>query len=274
MTDVFISYSREDKVFVKDLKQRLEDQNLDVWVDIDELYAGEEFWPEVAKAIDAAAFIFVISPTSAASKNCHKEANWAADVGKRVVPLRRSDPGAAKLPDEVAQRQWVFFGEGDDPEAATADLLSAIKADWAELRQQARVLRRAREWQEKNEDASLLLRGKDLGDAIDWRTRNQGKETGATQFHDDYIDASVIGAKSADWGGKAVYRPVRISIALLKYVNLIGQAYLTACEPPRTLFHDFATPFTWSVSCVFHLSSNGRPGNSLKNITSGDPTRD
>jgi tetratricopeptide (TPR) repeat protein len=176
MTDVFISYSRKDQAFVEELKQRLEGLELEVWVDIDGLYAGEEFWPEVTRAIDAAAaFVFVISPHSAKSQFCHKEADWAATVGKRIVPLCRADPGSADLPDQVAQRQWVFCREGDEAEAAMATLLSAIKADWVEIRQQARILRRAREWQEKKEDSSLLLRGKDLHDAIDWQTRNQGK---------------------------------------------------------------------------------------------------
>ena len=52
MTDVFISYSRKDQGFVEDLKDRLEGHDLEVWVDIDGLYAGEKFWPEVTKAID------------------------------------------------------------------------------------------------------------------------------------------------------------------------------------------------------------------------------
>ena len=173
MTDVFISYSRKDQTFVEELKQRLASLGLDVWVDIEGLYAGEEFWPEVTRAIDAAAaFIFVISPHSANSRFCHKETDWATTGGKRIVPLCHAEPGSADLPDQVTQRQWVFFREGDEAEAAMATLLSAIKADWAEIRQQARIFRRAREWQEKNQDPSLLLRGKDLNDAIDWRTRN------------------------------------------------------------------------------------------------------
>jgi tetratricopeptide (TPR) repeat protein len=196
MSDIFISYSRKEKSFVEGLKQRLEDFELDVWVDIDGLYAGEEFWPEVTKAIDAAAvFIFVISPDSAASEFCHKEADRAASGGKRIVPLCRRQSESAELPLEVAQRQWVFFQESDESDSAMAALLSAIKADWAEIRQQARILRRAREWQEKAEDSSLLLRGKDLKESLDWRARNQGKETGATRFHDEYIDASVVTAR-------------------------------------------------------------------------------
>ena len=54
MSEIFISYSREDLAFVEQLRTQLEGEDLGVWVDIEGLYAGEEFWPEVAKAIDAA----------------------------------------------------------------------------------------------------------------------------------------------------------------------------------------------------------------------------
>ena len=226
MTDVFISYSRRDKAFVKELKKRLERLELDIWVDIDGLYAGEEFWPEVAKAIDAAAaFIFIISPTSAASKNCHKEAEWAVRGGKRIVPVCRAETNSVDLPTDVAKRQWVFFGERDDPGTATTSLLSAIKADWAELRQQARILRRAREWQEKDEGPSLLLRGKDLNDAIGWRTRNQGKETGATRVHDQYIDASVTGARRRR---NRIAASAAISLTTVAIVSWFGLGYWIA----------------------------------------------
>lgn len=221
MTDVFISYSRRDRDFVEELKQRLEGLELDVWVDIDGLYAGEEFWPEVTRAIDAAAvFIFVISPHSAISRYCHKEADWAASGGKRIVPLCRTDPHGAELPDQVAQRQWVFFREGDDAETATSTLLSAIKADWAEIRQQARILRRAREWREKNEESSLLLRGKELNDAIDWRTRNRSTETGATELHGKYIDASVVAAKRRRNRIAGSVAVATLSIAIVSWFGL------------------------------------------------------
>ncbi len=226
MTDVFISYSRRDQTFVEELKQRLQSLELDVWVDIDGLYAGEEFWPEVTRAIDAAAaFIFVISPSSANSRFCHKEADWAATGGKRIVPLCRKEPGSADLPEQVAQRQWVFFREGDEADAAMATLLSAIKADWAEIRQQARIYRRAREWQEKNEDPSLLLRGRDLGDAVDWRTRNQGKETGATELHGKYIDTSVVAAKRRR---NRIAGSVAVAVLTIAIVSWYGLGYWIA----------------------------------------------
>ncbi len=45
MSDVFISYAREDLVFVCHLCETQHDQDREVWVDLDGVYAGEEFWP-------------------------------------------------------------------------------------------------------------------------------------------------------------------------------------------------------------------------------------
>jgi len=196
MSDVFISYSRKDLAFVGPLRTLLENAELSVWVDIEGLYAGEEFWPEVAKAVDAAAaVIFVISPDSIASKFCAQELERAVEGRKRVVPVLHREVDAGDLHSALAQRQWVFFRETDDPDIARESLLSAIRADWVQLRQQARLLVRAREWQSRNRDASLLLRGRDLREAEDWLARSQGREYGPTQLHGEYIHASRRAAK-------------------------------------------------------------------------------
>ena len=59
MAAVFISYAREDKDFVQKLQATFSTQNRETWVDLDDLYAGEEFWPGICTAIEEAeAFLF------------------------------------------------------------------------------------------------------------------------------------------------------------------------------------------------------------------------
>ncbi len=196
MSDVFISYSRKDLAFVVRLRKLLEDADLSVWVDIEGLYAGEEFWPEVAKAVDAAlALIFVITPDSIASKFCAQELERAVGGQKRIVPVLHREVDAGDLHPALANRQWVFFRDLDDADAAREALLSAVRADWVRLRQQARLLVRAREWQTKHRDASLLLRGRDLREAEDWLAQSRGQENGPTPLHSEYIQASRHAAK-------------------------------------------------------------------------------
>lgn len=196
MSDVFISYSRENDDFVEQLKRRLEAHEFDVWVDTEDLYVGEEFWPEVAKAIDAATvFVFIISPASATSKFCTQEVAHAANAGKRIVPVCHVKPTDEPLADDVAKRHWVSFTAADDPDAAMVSLLSAIKADWVELRLQSKVHWAACEWRDNDRDTSLLWRGRVLAVARQWRTRNIGLDTGATAEHSTFIDSSLVGQK-------------------------------------------------------------------------------
>lgn len=217
MSDVFISYSRRDQAFVEDLRARLETAGLAVWVDVEGLYAGEEFWPEVAKAIDAAVvFVFVMSPDSIASRFCRLELEQAVSGQKRIVPLCRRNVDAGALDPALASRQWVFFRDGDDAEAAEASLLSAIRADWAWLREQARLLSRAREWQQKDGDSALLLRGSDLRAAEQWLAQSGRREIGATPLHRAYIAASRQGTR------KRRLRLAGAALAALIIVAVVG----------------------------------------------------
>ena len=167
--DVFISYAREELAFVRQLSSRLAAAGLQVWVDVEGVYGGEEFWPEICKAIDAAAaVVYVISPHSAASPYCRREAARAIAGSKRIVPVCRQEVDAALLPPEVASRQWIFIRS--DAEASKADetLVGAIRADWEWVRRHARLLVRAQEWSAAKRDRSLTLRGRELREADEW----------------------------------------------------------------------------------------------------------
>lgn len=191
MAEVFISYSRRDLEFVKALQGRLDQADIASWVDVEGLYAGEEYWPEIAKAIEASvAFLFVISPASIASKVCAAELEHAVKVGKRLVPVCRHETDSEDLHPALAARQWIFFRAKDDPAQAFESLVSAIRADWSELRQQARLLRRAREWSAQDRDRSQLLRGKDLRLAEQWGVRTKGADFGPTPLHSEFIQNS------------------------------------------------------------------------------------
>jgi tetratricopeptide (TPR) repeat protein len=167
--DVFISYAREELKFVGQLRGGLEATGLQVWVDLEGVYGGEEFWPVICKAIDAAAaVVYVISPNSAASPYCRREVERAIAASKRIVPVCRQEVDAALLPPEVASRQWIFFRSDDEAKAADAALVGAIRADWGWVRRHARLLVRAEEWRAADRDPSLTLRGRELREADDW----------------------------------------------------------------------------------------------------------
>ena len=216
MTDLFISYSRKNLTFVHTLADQLSERGYEAWVDLDNLYAGEEFWPEVTRAIDAATvFLFVLSPHSAESRVCGDEIAHAAKHGKRIVTVLRTDT-AGDVPAPVAKVQWALFRENDDAGQALESLVAAIDADWEALRFQARLLRKAREWLDANQEASLLLRGRELKLAKRWQIDSAGSDVGPTGLHDRFLEASSTARR------RAITRTVISAAAALVIMLTLG----------------------------------------------------
>jgi hypothetical protein len=71
MTEVFISYSRDDKAFVRQLFDALEKRGHEAWVDWEDIEYAEDWWQKICAGIEAADnFVFVMTPTSIRSKVC------------------------------------------------------------------------------------------------------------------------------------------------------------------------------------------------------------
>jgi len=191
MADVFISYSRKDLDFIRNLSQKLEDNNLKIWVDLEGIYAGEEYWSKICSGIEEAnAFLFVISPNSVSSEYCRREIDHALKHNKRILPILRSDVNTELLHPAVASRQWIFFRENDDFDSAIKNLNEAIGTDITWVRAHTRLLTRAVEWNSKGRDNSFLLQGSDLHEAEEWLAKSGEKEPRPTELQTQYILAS------------------------------------------------------------------------------------
>src|SRR5579885_2156942 len=108
MTDVFISYSRKDKAFVRRLFNALESTGRDAWVDWESIPYSVEWLQEIWAGIDESDnFIFVVSPYSLASKICHEEVAYARQHNKRIIPVIRYDVDIdAELAPLWAAHDW------------------------------------------------------------------------------------------------------------------------------------------------------------------------
>ena len=191
MADVFISYAREDIDFVRDLRQGLLDRERDAWVDLEGIYAGEEFWPSICSAIEGSdAFVFVISPESVTSEYCRREIEHAVVHNKRILPILRRKAEPATIPQLAAERQWIFFRENADIAECFRSLIEAMDTDVDWVRAHTRLLVRSREWENNKHDNSYVLRGADLGDAEDWLTRGAALEPKPTPLQIQYITGS------------------------------------------------------------------------------------
>jgi MFS family permease/energy-coupling factor transporter ATP-binding protein EcfA2 len=189
--DIFISYSRRDKDFVRQLWEALAQANQDAWVDWDDIPPTADWRQEIYRGIEAANnFVFVISPNSISSVVCGEELLHAIKHGKRLVSIVRQDVDYQAVHPELAKLNWIFFREIDDFKIAVGTLIEAIETDLSHVRAHTRLLVRAREWENKEHDSSFLLRGSDLKSAEQWLTQSASKQPQSTALHREYIDAS------------------------------------------------------------------------------------
>ena len=107
MTDVFISYAREQRHLVEPLAAALEAQGYEVWWD-SRLTAGQLFDDEILKQIEAAKALVVIwSPESSVSRYVLMEVGIAHAWSKKLIPLRLSDFRESQIPEPFKKHQAV-----------------------------------------------------------------------------------------------------------------------------------------------------------------------
>ncbi len=168
MTDLFISYSRDDAEFVKTLHQALESEGRSTWVDWD-IPATTEWYSEIEQAIEAADnAVFVLSPAWTGSSICRKELDHTVQSGKRLIPLQIDELDPDKIPDEIAKLNWIDFRERAGFQESFKTLIDALDTDPERKRIHSWLLVRARRWEDSGEDRGQTLRGRELVEAETW----------------------------------------------------------------------------------------------------------
>jgi hypothetical protein len=190
--EVFISYSRKDKEFVRRLDEELKRRDREAWVDWEGIPPGDKWEKTIYGAIEAThTFIFVLTPDSIASEVCGKEIAHAAANNKRLVPIVHRDVVADGVPKSLGELNWIFFWDSDDFEEATGKLISALDTDLKWVRAHTRLLTRAIEWDANGRNNSFVLRGEDLRSAERWLAEaGAQKERQPTALQIEYIIAS------------------------------------------------------------------------------------
>lgn len=192
VNEIFISYSRKDKVFVQALDTAFRAIDQTPWVDWDSIQPTEDWWQAIKSGIEGAStFIFVLTPDSVASKVCRQEIEYAVQYNKRLVPiLRRDGFNTQDVHPAISRHHWLSFQDTDEFDLAFQKLVQAIATDLEYVKAHRRFLVRAREWQQRSHDSSFLLRGNDLADAKQWLNRNINHTPEPTALHHEYIQAS------------------------------------------------------------------------------------
>jgi WD40 repeat protein len=224
--EVFISYSRKDKEFVRRLDEELKRRDREAWVDWEGIPPGDTWEKTIYGAIEGThTFIFVLTPDSIASEVCGKEIAHAAANNKRLVPIVHRDVADDEVPKSLGELNWIFFRTSDDFEEATDKLISALDTDLNWVRAHTRLLTRAIEWDANGRNNSFVLRGEDLRSAERWLAEaGAQKERQPTALQTEYIIASR----------KAAARRQRLTLGAVTFGAVVALALAVVAWTQRS----------------------------------------
>jgi predicted nucleotide-binding protein len=113
---VFISYAHEDKRVARAFADGLEGAGLRVWIDDNELLAGDSIIEQISKAVaDVDFFCALVSEASRESRWCQHELNLAMTrgigrEGATVIPVR---VGHVAMPESILDKLYVQLDPND-----------------------------------------------------------------------------------------------------------------------------------------------------------------
>lgn len=197
MNQIFISYSRKDVEFARQLTESFAAQNMESWVDWEDIPPSVDWIKEIEKGIEETDFfVFIVSPDSIRSDACAQEVAHAILNGKRIVPVVARDVDVKEVPPTISHLNWSFFSRPQDKyEDVFEKLLTAIRTDYGWVQTHARLQVKALDWERNNHEDSFLLRGKDLADAEAQLMVNGEKNPRSTELQRQYIVKSAEAEK-------------------------------------------------------------------------------
>lgn len=220
MTDVFISYARNDSDSVRVIYDALLAQKRSVWIDWHDIPLTAEWWKEITDGIEKSDnFVSMITPSSLASPVCNLEIDCARALNKRVIAILLMETDEKSAHVELVHRElnafqqellagrdllsiardnwkvlaglnWINFVSVAPFEQKFKDLIDALDTDIAYVHEHTRLLTRANEWYKRGKPATALLRGDELRQAEAWLANSGRKRPYPTELHSSYILAS------------------------------------------------------------------------------------
>jgi hypothetical protein len=116
---VFISYSHDDKDVVDVLRRRLDADQINYWLDEEDLHVGEVLNRAISKAIqDSRLFLIVLTPKSISSRWVEREIDEAAHEeteGKKIIlPIVAKDLSPNQIPAMLHRFVYVDISKSFD----------------------------------------------------------------------------------------------------------------------------------------------------------------
>ncbi|MDP1557111.1 MAG: toll/interleukin-1 receptor domain-containing protein [Hyphomonas sp.] len=221
---VFISYSRKDAGFADDLVAGLQACGFEAYIDREDIAPGEAWEARLSGRIaEADTVVYVISPASVTSPQCHWEVTETLRMSKRLLPVVWQPVAEAETPKELSRLNFVFFDGGRSFARGLAELAGALRVDAGWIREHSRIGGLARRWEARGRPEEALLRGEELDHARDWSAAKPLSAPDLTDVHRDYIAASLAAREAADREARAKRRgAVVISMLVALGMSLLA----------------------------------------------------
>ncbi len=211
MTDVFFSFSSEQKDLEKKISKALMHYGITSWTHDVDIKKGADFNKALLKAVEQADnVVYLISKESFESQYCREELLYAIKLNKRILPCLIDDaPNQYDfIPKEISHIQYIDFTCALTPEGflipkgmenrrekspfdtKVAALYAQLIVERAYYNLHKVFLVQALRWETQNKNESILLRGFSLENAKSWLELGALQDHKPLPMHSDFIKAS------------------------------------------------------------------------------------
>ena len=177
---VFISYSRMDKLITDRVVGGLIRRGIDVMIDTSDMHAGDVWREELQRMIQAAdTVIGLVSNNSMGSDEVRKELETLQSLNKRLVPIRIDDIDLDDLPPTINRLHLLSLLPSDDFDAQLDSLAVTLNVPKAWVQNHT--------WLGDQARRGIRLRGEVLKDAKLWLQEKPKEAEPPTQEIVDHI---------------------------------------------------------------------------------------
>ena len=140
MAKIFVSYSRKDSATARKIIQALKDMGQDVWVDWEDIPPAADWLQQIFHGIEnSEAFIFLVSPDSAASEVCKVEVGHAEQNAKRIIPVEIRKVSPSDTIEIIRKLNWTFMSEEERFAEGLQRIKEAIELDFEWVEEHSRL---------------------------------------------------------------------------------------------------------------------------------------
>lgn len=189
--NAFITSDAKDLEFARKLNEKLQIQEIRTWFRADETAPGEDYSTQIREAIEQAQnCIFILSREGITDPELLEELRLANTLSKRIIAVPYRNLDWSKVPEVLTQSQKVIFSAEQESFEENFEILSRIiRSHPDHVRDHTRLLIRALEWVQSQDD-SLLLRKKEFIKAENWLAAAQDQIPKPSDLQRNYIRAS------------------------------------------------------------------------------------